>query len=273
MKFIIKRLFTLFTAITLAGCLLFISACTAEAETGKDGAKASPFAFKSNVINPEAKIDGVMDDDIWRDENRVEIEYSSAHVTLVLRPNALYLFYKVYDVTPFNYVNTGDADEVTKSDSIEFYVDSKLNRASAPVGNCYQINLGRDGRTRIMSGSGGLFYNWLAQYVFEVKEGDTADDYDYYYVEVMLPVGQMKMTGSDCVGVAFGVVDRHIDSNVDLNRNYTWTGYEYTSFGSVKFVDPMVPKTYLVLSPVSLIKGQSNRLYTFDEYSALTTGK
>lgn len=255
-----KRTISAIIAVILTAVLLFMSSCT------KSKAASDPFGFAGNAIEPEAVIDGDGSDELWNSPDRVEVDFGTTHLILVRRPDAIYLYYKVKDITPYSYVSTGDDDEVTKSDSIEFYVDSKLGRADAPVGNCYQINLGRDGRTRILSGSKGVFNKWLALYTFEVREGQTAEEYDYYYVEVMLPVAQMNMGADEAVGVAFGQVDRIVESNVDLQKNFTWTGLSENG----AFVDPQVPSTYLVLTPKSLIQGQNNRLYTYSEYLTFT---
>ncbi len=268
MKKFLVFIMALMTVMTLAlvGC---DSNGQQSTEQGLDpnAPKSSPFAFQGNVVALEAVIDGYNNDALWQDPNRVEVQFANCEVTIVRRPTAVYLFYKVYDVTPYRFVATGDADEVTKSDSIEFYFDSQLNRANVPSGNCYQVNLGRDGRTRILAGATNSFDKWLALYNFEVREGDFNNgDYDYYYVEAVVPAAQMNMTADNAIGIAFGQVDRVDERNVDLQKYYTWTGIVYKG----NFVDPQIPSTYVVLSPVSLISGEPNRLYTYDEYCSLT---
>jgi len=225
---------------------------------------SEPFDFDGNAIPSEAVIDGVDDDELWQDENRVVVRFATSVVTVVRRSQAIYLFFKTMDQTPYRYVGSGDDTEVTRSDSVEFYFDSKLTRTSKPAANDYQINLGRDSRTRICSGTGWL--KWMALYSFEVREGDTAEDYDYYYVEAMLPVAQMNIGATEAVGIAFGQVDRFVDSNVDVEQNFTWTGLHVGG----KLVDPQIPSTYMVLCPSSLEPGQANRLYNYDEYVALS---
>lgn len=262
-----KKFIVLIITCLLALTMGVLAACEPEAasDTTPSGPKSNPFSFKGNVVSLEAVIDGVDDDALWQDEDRVQVHFANCDVTIVRRATAVYLFYKVYDVTPYRFVGTGDADEVTKSDSIEFYFDSRLNRANVPSADCYQINLGRDGRTRILKGATDSFTKWLALYNFEVREGDD-DEYDYYFVEAVLPAEQMNMTADNAIGIAFGQVDRVDERNVDLQKYYTWTGIVYKG----QYVDPQIPSTYVVLNPKSLEPGVNNRLYTYEEYLSLT---
>lgn len=247
--------------VTIVIMIAVLVGCTDPTVTQTD-----PFAKDSNATNPEVNLDGYKTDDLWSSDDRVEVDFATSHVTIVMRTEAIYLFFEVKDITPYKYVGTGDQDEVNRSDSIEFYFDTKLSRASAPSANCYQINLGRDGRTRIMSGNGGVWRSWLALYSFEVREGVSAAEYDYYYVEAMIPAAQMNITPGSAIGIAFGQVDRNADVNVDLEKYFTWTGLTHNGV----FIEPQSPAEYLVISPVSLVEGTSNRVYTYDEYLSLT---
>lgn len=249
--------------------LLMLTAVLWGCDTDSTGAKSNPFDGKGNATNPEVVIDGFKNDELWESDDRIEVDFATSHVTIVMRSEAIYLFFEVKDITPYSYVSTGDDDEVTKSDSIEFYFDAKLSRSNAPSANCYQINLGRDGRTRIMSGYNGVWMDWLALYSFEVREGESAEEYDYYYVEAMLPIAQMSMNPGDPIGIAFGQVDRTSETNVDLEKYYTWTGLTYNGV----FIEPQSPAEYLVISPTSLITGARNRVYTYDEYLSLLSVK
>lgn len=255
-----KKLITIIVTVFMLTAIL--AGCTDPTVTTTD-----PFAADSNATNPEVVLDGYKTDALWSSDDRIEVDFATSHVTIVMRDEAVYLFFEVKDITPYKYVGTGDKDEVNRSDSIEFYFDTKLGRSSTPSANCYQINLGRDGRTRIMSGSNGVWLSWLALYSFEVREGESAAEYDYYYVEAMIPSAQMNITPGSAIGVAFGQVDRNTDVNVDLEKYYTWTGLTYNGV----FVEPQSPADYLVISPVSLIKGARNRVYTYEEYLTLTS--
>ncbi len=253
-----KKLFSIIAVVLMMTVVL--SGCT------DDPIKTDPFAGSGNATDPEVVIDGYKTDDLWGSPDRIEVDFATSHVTIVMRDEAVYLFFEVKDITPYNYVGTGDQDEVNRSDSIEFYFDTKLGRADAPSANCYQINLGRDGRTRIMSGHNGVWMDWLALYSFEVREGQSAEEYDYYYVEAMLPSAQMNITPGDAIGIAFGQVDRTSEVNVDLEKYFTWTGLTYNGV----FIEPQSPSQYLVISPKALIEGAVNRVYTYEEYLSLS---
>lgn len=246
---------------TLMAAAVLMCSCGKEEVSKWDSIKTNPFDFQSNTVNPEIVVDGVADDEIWKSDNLVTIDFATSNVSIVRRPDAIYMYFKVRDITQYRYVAEGNADEVTVSDSIEFYFDTKLGRADSPQTNCYQINLGRDSRTRILSGSGGVWTPWMAMYTFEVREG-IDDEEEYYFVEAMIPVAQMNIGATESIGLAFGQVDRFVDANNDLPDYFTWTGLTYQG----TFVDPQIPSTYLVLTP------DGNQIYTYSEYLALQEG-
>ena len=226
-----------------------------EAEKKWNENGADPFAFDGNMINSEAKIDGLDDDELWQSENKVVVEFGDAKVTIVRKPQAIYLFYKVHDTTNYRYVSSGAAEEVTHSDSVEFYFDAKLSRTDKPAAGDYQINLGRDSRTRICAGAGWI--KWMAMYMFEVREGGVmTGDEDYYCVEAMLPLAQMGIGEDQAVGMAFGQVNRYVDVNFDREAYFSWNGLTFNG----NFVDPQIPSTYVVLT------GDGSQLLSYDEY-------
>ena len=238
--------------------MLVLCACQpATEEKNWDKNSDDPFDFKSNMVGLEAKIDGIDDDELWQSENKVTVTYADTVLSIVRRPTAIYLFFKVKDSTPYNYVGSGAAEEVTHSDSVEFYFDAKLSRTDKPSAGDYQINLGRDSRTRICKGSGWI--KWMAIYMFEVHEGSIiTGDEEYYYVEAMMPLAQMDIGENDAVGMAFGQVDRYVDINNDLQGYFSWRGLTYKG----KETDPQIPSTYVVLTP------NGNTLLTYEEYLA-----
>lgn len=246
-----KKLTALILATVSAASLV---ACGGRETSGK---KSAPFDYVGNMIKSELEIDGRDDDVFWSDESVTKVDFSTCNVSILRRATAIYIYFKVYDVTPYSYVDQGIADEVTHSDSIEIYIDSKLGRYDSPQANCYQINLGRDNRTRILSGSNGNWYEWAGMYTFETREGFDSE-YDYYFLEAMIPVAQLGIGATEAVGIAFGHVDRHVEENVDLEAYYKWNGMD---FGG-KFIDPQVPSLYPVL------RAEGGDLISYDEYKA-----
>lgn len=243
-------------------CLTVLCACqtTPEGPT-VDPDAPNPFDFDGNMVSPEAVIDGYDNDELWQSPNKVTVTYADTTLSIVRKANAIYLFFKVKDATPYRYVGSGAAEEVTHSDSVEFYFDAKLTRTSAPAAGDYQVNLGRDSRTRICSGAGWI--KWMAMYMFEVREGSVMDnDEEYYYVEAMLPLAQMGIGENDAVGMAFGQVDRTVDINNDLEGYFSWRGLTFNG----QFVDPQVPSSYVVLAP------NATKLMSYSEY-LLTLGE
>ena len=235
--------------------LVSLGACQPEQNSKWDPDSANPFDFDGNMVRPEAVIDGYDNDELWQSPNKVTVEYADTVVSIVRKPNAIYLFFKVRDNTPFRYVGSGAAEEVTHSDSVEFYFDAKLSRTAAPSAGDYQINLGRDSRTRICAGAGWI--KWMAMYMFEVREGSVMDnDEEYYYVEAMLPLAQMGIGANDAIGMAFGQVDRSVDVNNDLPGYFTWRGLTFEG----GFADPQKPNTYVVLT------ADGNKLLTYQQY-------
>lgn len=258
-----KKAITLFLAAVMSCvCLCACSGQQAALPSGVDvppAGKSDPFGFQSNTVKPEVVIDGSDDDELWQGSDVAHISFSSCEVSVLRRATAIYVFFKVQDVTPYSYVSVGDADEVTFSDSIEFYLDAKMCREKTPQANCYQINLGRDSRTRIMSGSNGSWYLWDGMYTFETREGWEGDDYDYYYIEAMIPVAQMGIGATEDVGIAFGHVDRTVDDNRPLDAFFKWYGMDYKG----TFIEPQSPSLYLVL------RSTGGSLLTYAEYDQL----
>lgn len=241
----------------MAAACACLCACSGGGETvaPSTSGKSDPFDFQGNTVKPEVVIDGVDDDALWSSDGVAHISFSSCEVSVLRRSNAIYAYFKVFDVTPYRYISEGAADEVTYSDSIELYIDSKLSRTEKPYANCYQINLGRDSRTRIMSSNGGLWYEWAGMYTFEAREGYNAE-YDYYFLEMMVPVAQLGIGGTEDVGIAFGHVDRTVDDNRNLESYYKWYGVNYDG----EFVDPQIPSTYLVL------RASDGKIMSYDRY-------
>ena len=244
----------------LSTCLIGCNDAGGNSGNGGNGQETqapNPFEFASNAVNPEVVLDGRKDDALWTSENLVVVEgVGDAVISIVRRPDAVYFFYEVKDNTQYRYVSNGAAEEVTHSDSVEFYFDSKLTRTSEPSAYDFQVNLGRDGRTRICTGQG--WRKWMALYMFEVREGMYEEE-DYYYVEAMIPVAQMGIGANEAVGIAFGQVNRFVEVKNDLPQYFNWNGLHVNG----ELVDPQIPSTYLVLTPTA------NELYTWDEYQAL----
>jgi len=238
----------LLSAVLASACALSLCACGSGQPTVASGidvppaGASNPFDFVGNTVKPEVVIDGSDSDELWQGADVAHVDFSSCNVSILRRPQAVYVYFKVLDVTPYSYVSQGDADEVTFSDSIEIYIDAMLGRTTTPQANCYQINLGRDGRTRIMSGSNGVWYLWAGMYTFEVREGWN-DEHDYYFLEAMIPVGQMGIGANEDIGIAFGHVDRSVDDNRNLEDFYKWYGMDYKQ----TFIDPQDPSKYLIL--------------------------
>lgn len=255
-----KKILSVLSATAIAGLCLCACASHDTVNTVVSG-KTDPFDFKNDMISPEIEIDGDDKDELWQSDGVATLKFSNCDVKVLRRETALYVFFKVFDITPYRYINEGAADEVTSSDSIEIYIDSMLARPNKPRVNCYQINLGRDGRTRIMTGGADVWLDWAGMYMFEVREGYN-DDYDYYFVEVMIPIAQLGTTAKGDMGITFGHVDRTVDDNKDLQNYFTWTGITYNGV----FTDPQDPSTYLVL-PAS---GKS--IMSYDEYLKLPKG-
>lgn len=231
------------TIITVLLVLLLLCGCTPTAQPQTPTTNnRNPFDFDGNTVNPEVTIDGRDDDELWQDASVTHTSFSSCEVSILRRTTAIYLFFKVHDVTPYSFVDQGAADEVTRSDSIEFYLDTKLTRVTSPQANCYQINLGRDSRTRILEGGSGIWYEWAAMYTFEVREGFGSEE-EFYFVEAMLPLAQMGVSADQDIGIAFGLVDRTVEENKDLAGYFTWSGMNYKS----QFIEPQDPSKYLVL--------------------------
>lgn len=214
------------------------------------------FDFDGNYTPPELNIDGVDDDEQYKNASP-ELTFGSrnqAKVKLYRGNEALFCFFKVSD-EDLETVGNNNGDDVTKGDSVEIYFDFKNDGASKPQSDDIQINIGAHGKTRIFVGSSGSWGNWNGLLDYEVKlDGTLNNDKDVdngYQVELMIPYSQVGIDKDSTFGVALGCVARGRDSTHDT-LPYTWGGLTYEG----NFIDPQNPSLYVTY--------KGNKFYSHD---------
>lgn len=206
------------------------------------------FDFDGNYVAPELTIDGKGDDEQWKNVPVLAtFGHGNAATVKAYRGNdALFFFFEVEDTILLTDGNAND-DSVTRSDSIEIYLDTLADGGLKPQNDDYQINLGIHGKTRIMQGSGSGWGNWNGLIDYEVfldgtlNDGVEATDKGYS-VEVMIPYTQIGIEKKDTIGVSFGQVDKYgLGSSSGTDRDwYGWT------FDGV-LCEPQTPDNYILL--------------------------
>lgn len=222
------------------------------------------FEYEGNYVAPELKIDGVGDDAKWQElswfyENiksgDAEVsDPATANVKMYLGDSALYIYFEVTDHTPFAVAEANQTDDVTRGDSVEFYLCTSVDASDHPQKDDYQINIDINGYSRLMQGTGAAWQPLSTLLVdYEIAKNETG-----YGVELMFPYSQSGMRKGDDIAFCFGLVDKYSEET----NAHTWTG--------VGGVDAQCPATYKVLS------GRDGKIYNMGEQSLLPvplTGK
>ena len=206
------------------------------------------FDFDGNYVAPELTIDGKGDDEQWKNVPVLATfgHGNDATVKAYRGNDALFFFFEVEDTILLTDGNAND-DSVTRSDSIEIYLDTLADGGLKPQNDDYQINLGIHGKTRIMQGSGSGWGNWNGLIDYEVlldgtlNDGVEATDKGYS-VEVMIPYTQIGIEKKDTIGVSFGQVDRY---GLGSSSGTDWDWYGWTFDGVL--CEPQTPDNYILL--------------------------
>ncbi|MBO5716157.1 MAG: carboxypeptidase regulatory-like domain-containing protein [Clostridia bacterium] len=206
------------------------------------------FDFPGNYVAPELKIDGVNDDAQWANAKTVATfgHGGAATIKIYRGEQALFFFAEVADTILATEGETND-DAVTRSDSVEIYIDTLADGGLKPQNDDYQINLGIHGKTRIMQGSGSGWGGWNGLIDYEVQlNGVLNDGYEAvdtgYTVEIMIPYSQIGIEKDDTIAVSFGQVDK-VASGASATIDWDWYGWTYNG----KIVEPQTPDNYLLL--------------------------
>lgn len=207
------------------------------------------FDFDGNYSAPELTMDGKGDDEQWKAITEPLARFGNGDGVTVKAYRgevALFFLFEVPDTVLLTEGNSND-DSVTRSDSIEVYIDTLANGGSKPQSDDYQINLGIHGKTRIMQGAGGQWGNWNGLIDYEVflngtlNDGEDANDTGYG-VEVMIPYSQIGIQKDDTIAVSFGQVDKFKTGNT-VNEHWKWYGWTFDN----KFREPQTPNNYVLL--------------------------
>ena len=206
------------------------------------------FDFDGNYTAPELTINGLADDEVWANTDVLAtFGHGNAVTVRAYRgEKALFFLFNVSDVILLTEGETND-DAVTRSDSIEFYLDTKADGGNKPQNDDYQINLGIHGKTRIMQGSGSGWGNWNGLIDYEVtldgvlNDGVEATDTGYV-VEVMIPYAQINIERDATIAIAFGQVDKFGLGSTVLT-DWDWAGWTYGGM----VIEPQTPNNYVLL--------------------------
>ena len=214
------------------------------------------FDFDGNYENPELTIDGLGNDEQWKDATTLTTYGNTAGgkdavtVRVYRGESALFFLFEVSDSVLLTQGVTND-DAVTHGDSIELYLDTLADGGRTPQSDDYQINLGIHGKTRIMQGAGGQWGSWNGLIDYEVALNGTLNDGDEatdtgYSVEVMIPYAQIMIEKDDTIGIAFGQVDKvRTEDAATGSLEGPWNWYGWTYKGTA--VNPQVPDQYILL--------------------------
>ncbi|MDR0832312.1 MAG: carboxypeptidase regulatory-like domain-containing protein [Bacillales bacterium] len=201
------------------------------------------FDFPGNYEAPELTIDGIANEEEWINAP-ILATYSTVEVKAYRGEKALFFFFNVADTSLLTEGNAND-DSVTRSDSIELYLDTLNDGGLKPQGDDYQFNFGIHNKTRIMQGSGSNWGNWNGLIDYEVKldgtlnDGIEANDVGYA-VEVMIPYAQINIQKEDTIGISFGRVNKFGLGSVVIT-DWNWYGWTYGG----KLVEPQTIDNYV----------------------------
>ena len=242
----------LLLSVTFLTSMMVLSSCN-NGEQGEDKKddellnNHDPFDYDGNFEAPELAVDGVKDEKYTTDGSEVlYVDKDSEHelaATFYRGEKGLFVF---FDVKDKNLMSLGDnaGDDVTKSDSVEFYLDTKNDGGAKPQTDDFQFNFGVNNKTRIMQGSGYEWGNWTGLVQYEnVLDGTLNDDSDTdvgWKCEVMVSYKDLGITKDSALGVALGRVDK-IASGAVADVSYKWYGLTYEG----KFIEPQTIDNYI----------------------------
>ncbi len=243
-----KKLLSLLSIFILA--FAFISCSSGEVDyTTTEITKTnddSQFDFESNVTVPELDVDGLDDDEEWNQATS-ELTYgNNGNVTMkmYLGEEALFVYFEVLD-TNIMTLGYNNGDDVTRSDSVEFYIDTDNDATNSPQAGDYQINIGAHGKARVLSGSGGSWGTWNGMIDYSVVVNGTINDASdtdtSYTIELMLPYRQIELSDSSVFGFSLGHVDKETEGDIP-GEDFGWYGYVHNG----QFTDPQIPSSYIV---------------------------
>ena len=207
------------------------------------------FDYDGNYSAPELTINGLGDDAAWQNITAPLATFghgNAATVKIYRGEEALFFLFEVSDTILLTEGMSND-DSVTKSDSVEIYIDTLADGGNKPQNDDYQINLAIHGKTRIMQGSGSGWGNWNGLIDYEVSlngtlnDGNDATDVGYT-VEVMIPYKQINIERNDTIAIAFGHVDKMNNAGSTPGEHWDWFGWDYNGLR-----EPQTPNNYLLL--------------------------
>lgn len=207
------------------------------------------FDYDGNYVAPELKIDGKGDDAQWQAITEPLVTFgngNAATVKVYRGDDALFFLFEVQDKILLTEGETND-DAVTRSDSIEVYLDTLADGGLKPQSDDYQINLGIHGKTRIMQGSGSGWGGWNGLIDYEVSLNGTLNDGTEatdtgYTVEVMIPYAQINIEKDDTIAISFGQVDK-VDGGNAATVDWDWYPWVYNGV----ITEPQTPDNYVLL--------------------------
>lgn len=214
------------------------------------------FDYDGNYLPPELNVDGQKTEAEWENASE-ELTFGHekrAKVVLYRGERALYAFFEVRDDNILVHSTVG-GDDVNKGDSIELYLSPTNHQGNKPQPSDIQINIGVNGKTRILSASdGGIWGLWSGLIDFEIFITDTG-----FNVELMIPYDQINMSKEDVIGIALGHVNKVGDNSIP-GEDYFWEGLVYKG----KFVDPQNPSNYLIYKDKKFYDQQNEPLVNLE---------
>ena len=243
----------LFGAVVLAAALCMAAGCAPQEQQGgslSEGKQpgGDSFEYEGNYTAPELTIDGLDTDAQWQSAPVLATfgRNNAATVKVYRGAEALFFYFTVSDTVLLTEGEAND-DTVTRSDSVELYLDTLADGGSRPQSDDYQINLGIHGKTRIMQGAGSQWGNWNGLIDYEVSldgtlnDGTAASDTGYS-VEVMVPYSQIGIERTDTIGVSFAQVDKW-GAGASSGTDWDWFGWTFE--GTLR--EPQTPDNYVLL--------------------------
>jgi hypothetical protein len=242
-----KLLLCLIAPLALITAIIPIAALEYENYSVEKTPGDAQFDFEGNYEAPELTIDGIANEAEWTNAP-VLATYSSVTVKAFRGEKAIFFFFNVVDNCLLTVGNAND-DSVTRSDSIELYIDTLNDGGLKPQSDDYQFNFGIHNKTRIMQGSGSNWGAWNGLIDYEVKLDGTLNDGiatndNGYAIEVMIPYAQVNIQKTSTIGISFGRVNKSGIGDIVLT-DWNWYGWTYAG----KLVEPQTIDNYISYLP------------------------
>lgn len=208
------------------------------------------FKEPGNMVQADFKIDGVLDDEEWKNPNLeiniggTDLVPATVNAKIYFGENGLSIGFTTKDTMIAASQEYNDIQFVVNSDNVEFYIDCQNDKGEIAKPDDYTFLINPEEFAEMRVGTGSYWGPWSGVVDYAVKvDGTINDDSDIdvgWGCELFLPYKTFGFTKDSVIGVAFGCRDK--TSNLKTSE---WAGW---------IPDPQIINTYVSINKNGIVK-------------------